>query len=210
MSQVPNSHLCTLRNGKNFTKDRMGAQLSASLILGLALAASAQARYAIRDEDAMGEGSPKVVVLHDTVAGAGAEAAITPSSGPEISNFKVTRQGKMIELLYNARDYASPPGVFHGCGPLLWPDVGMQYPVTTVPKENCGHGVVYRRWKKLSDAMSRFCQRHAVERNSALRRFTWSAGDGGTERFSGDRRWVALMLMSQCHWPDTRVNHSHV
>ena len=124
--------------GRILRKGRMGAQLSASLILGLALAASVQARYAITDEDAMGEGSPKVVVLHDIVAGA--EAAITPSSGAEISNFKVTRQGKMIELLYNARDYASPLGVFHGRGPLLWPAVGMQYPVTTVPKENCGMG----------------------------------------------------------------------
>ena len=49
--------------GRILRKGRMGAQLSASLILGLALAASVQARYAITDEDAMGEGSPKVVVL---------------------------------------------------------------------------------------------------------------------------------------------------
>jgi hypothetical protein len=107
-------------------KARMGVRfLGIGLVLGLALTASAQARYSITDEDAMGAGSPKVVVLHDSVAGA--EAAIAPSEGAEISSLKVTRQGKMIELLSNARNYASPPGLFHGRGPVLWPAVGMQY-----------------------------------------------------------------------------------
>jgi len=79
--------------GRILRKGRMGAQLSTSLILGLALAASAQARYDITDEDAMGEGSPKVVVLHDT--GAGSRSRYHAQLGAEISSFKVTRQGKI-------------------------------------------------------------------------------------------------------------------
>jgi gluconolactonase len=98
----------------------------------------AQERYAVTDEDAMGAGSPRVVVLHDRVAGA--EAAVAPTEGGELSSFKVTHNGQMLELLYNARNYASPPAVFHGRGPLLWPAVGAQYPVNTTPKESCGMG----------------------------------------------------------------------
>src|SRR5581483_3697448 len=101
-------------------------------------AAGGQGRYAVTDEDAMGAGSPRVVVLHDHVAGA--EVAIAPSEGGELSSFKVTWHGQPIELLYNARNYASPPQVFHGRGPLLWPAVGAQYPVNTIPKESCGMG----------------------------------------------------------------------
>jgi gluconolactonase len=105
---------------------------------GAAQAALAQARYSVTDEDAKGPGSPHVVVLHDYVAGA--EAAVAPSEGGELASFKATRDGQSIELLYNARNYASPPGTFHGRGPLLWPAVGAQYPVGTIPKESCGMG----------------------------------------------------------------------
>jgi gluconolactonase len=112
-------------------------------IAALALLASAtftfaQARYSITDEDAMGPGSPRVVVLHDRVAGT--EAAIAPSQGGELASFKVTRNGQMVELLYNARNYNPPPGTFHCRAPLLWPAVGAQYPVDTVPKASCGMG----------------------------------------------------------------------
>ena len=50
-----------------------------------------QARYTITDERASGPESPRVVVLHDHVAGA--EAAIAPSEGGELSSFKVTFNG---------------------------------------------------------------------------------------------------------------------
>jgi len=100
--------------------------------------ALAQDRYSVTDEDAQGAGSPRVVVLHDRTAGA--EAAVAPSQGGELSSFKVTRNGEMLELIYNARNYAALPGTFHGRGPLLWPAVGAQYPVGTVPKASCGMG----------------------------------------------------------------------
>ncbi|MBV9182108.1 MAG: SMP-30/gluconolactonase/LRE family protein [Acidobacteria bacterium] len=100
--------------------------------------AAAQDRYAISDEDAMGGGSPRVVVLHDRVTGA--EVAVAPTQGGELSSFKASWHGQLIELLYNARNYASPPGTFHGRAPLLWPAVGAQYPVNTIPKESCGMG----------------------------------------------------------------------
>lgn len=111
---------------------------SLTLIIAAGPLTLAQARYSITDEDAMGPGSPRVVVLHDNVAGA--EAAITPSQGGELASFKVTRNGQMVELLYNARNYNPPPGTFHGRAPLLWPAVGAQYSVGTVPKESCGMG----------------------------------------------------------------------
>jgi hypothetical protein len=98
------------------------ALASFALIAASAQFAASQQRYSVTDEDAMGPGSPRVVVLHDRTAGA--EAAIAPSEGGELSSFKVTRNGQLVELIYNARNYASPPGAFHGRGPLLWPAVG--------------------------------------------------------------------------------------
>jgi gluconolactonase len=111
---------------------------SLTLIIAAGPLALAQVRYSITDDDAMGSGSPRVVVLHDNVAGA--EAAVTPSQGGELASFKVARNGQMVELLYNARNYNPSPGTFHGRAPLLWPAVGAQYPVDTVPKESCGMG----------------------------------------------------------------------
>lgn len=108
------------------------------LIAWTAHIAVAQGRYAITDEDAIGPGSPRLVVLHDHETGT--EVAVAPNQGGELSSFKVTWNGQPIELLYNARNYASPPGVFPGRAPLLWPVVGAQYPVGTIPKESCGMG----------------------------------------------------------------------
>ena len=108
------------------------------LIASTAHIAVGQGRYAVTDEDATGPGSPRLVVLHDSEMGT--EAAVAPNQGGELSSFKVTWNGQSIELLYNARNYASPPGVFPGRAPLLWPVVGAQYRVGTVPKESCGMG----------------------------------------------------------------------
>jgi len=106
--------------------------------LGVAtLPAICQARYTVTDERASGPESPQVVVLYDHVAGA--EAAIAPTEGGELSSFKVTFKGEKIELLYHARDYDHKQG-FQGKGPLLWPAVGGQFPANTVPKESCGMG----------------------------------------------------------------------
>jgi hypothetical protein len=105
-------------------------------VLASAIAAG-QTRYTVTDENASGPNSPKVVVLHDSVTGA--EAAVAPTEGGELSSFKVTFKGQKVELLYHARDYDNKTG-FQGKGPLLWPAVGAQYPVDNPPKESCGMG----------------------------------------------------------------------
>jgi gluconolactonase len=104
------------------------------LATGLALG---QTRYTIADEDASGPGSPRVVVLRDSVGHV--EAAVAPSQGGELSSYRVQFKGQWVEMLYHARDY-SPGQSFKGKGPLLWPAVGAQYPVDTVPKTSCGDG----------------------------------------------------------------------
>jgi gluconolactonase len=98
---------------------------------------SAQSRYAITDEPAAGSGTPQVIVLHDSAAGV--EAAVAPSEGGELSSYRVKMKGEWTEFLYHARDYSPGPG-FKGKGPLLWPAVGAQYPVGTVPETSCGPG----------------------------------------------------------------------
>ena len=116
----------------------IGVLAFASLGLSLVtLAANCQARYAVTDERASGPESPQVVVLRDYVAGA--EAAIAPTEGGELSSFKVMFKGEKIELLYHARDYDHREG-FQGKGPMLWPAVGGQFPTNIVPKESCGVG----------------------------------------------------------------------
>lgn len=99
--------------------------------------ALAQSRYSISDEDATNPDSPRLIVLHDSVSGT--EAAVAPSEGGELASFRVTYKGQKVELLYHARDYENRTG-FQGKGPLLWPAVGAQYPVGTLPKESCGMG----------------------------------------------------------------------
>jgi gluconolactonase len=96
-----------------------------------------QKRYSVSDEDAGAPGSPRVVVLRDSVAGT--EAAIAPSEGGELSSFRVKFKDQWIELLYHARDYSSKSG-FQGKGPILWPVVGVQYPLGKFPKSTCGDG----------------------------------------------------------------------
>jgi gluconolactonase len=98
---------------------------------------AAETRYTISDELAAGPGTPQVIVLRDTVAGL--EAAVAPSEGGELSSFRVKLKGQWIEFLYHARDY-SPGSGFKGKGPLLWPAVGAQYPLGTVPENSCGPG----------------------------------------------------------------------
>ncbi|HEY4048181.1 MAG TPA: SMP-30/gluconolactonase/LRE family protein [Acidobacteriaceae bacterium] len=97
----------------------------------------AQARYTVSEEDASTPGSPRVIVLRDNTAGV--EAAVAPSEGGELTSYRVKFKGQWIELLYRARDYAPGPG-FRGKAPLLWPAVGPQYPVGTIPKSSCGDG----------------------------------------------------------------------
>ena len=100
-------------------------------------AAGAAGRYTVSDEAAAGPGTPQVVVLRDTAANV--EAAVAPSEGGELSSYRAKLKGQWIEFLYHARDYSPGPG-FKGKGPLLWPAVGAQYPVGTVPKTSCGPG----------------------------------------------------------------------
>jgi gluconolactonase len=107
-----------------------------ALCLATPLAFS-QNRYTIADEDAAGPGSPRVVVLRDSVANV--EAAVAPSQGGELSSYRVRFKDQWVEMLYHARDYSPGPG-FKGKGPLLWPAVGAQYPVGTLPKTSCAEG----------------------------------------------------------------------
>jgi D-hexose-6-phosphate mutarotase len=112
--------------------------VAALLAFGLAAHLSfGQDRYTVSEEDANGPGSPRVVVLRDSVAGV--EAAVAPSEGGELSSYKVKFNDQWIELLYRARDYSSRPG-FRGKAMQLWPAVGPQYPVGTIPKASCGDG----------------------------------------------------------------------
>jgi gluconolactonase len=96
-----------------------------------------QDRYTVSEEDASSPGSPRVVVLRDNVAGV--EAAVAPSEGGELSSYKVKFNGEWVELIYRARDYAPHAG-FRGKAMQLWPAVGPQYPVGTIPKTSCGDG----------------------------------------------------------------------
>lgn len=108
----------------------------------LALAASwsgaaAQERYSVARELASGAGSPQVIVLRDNAAGL--EAAVAPSQGGELTSLRVKFKGKWIELLYRARDYGGAAG-FRGKASLLWPAVGGQYALGTVPASSCADG----------------------------------------------------------------------
>ncbi len=98
---------------------------------------AAQPRYTVTDELAAGPGTPAVVVLHDHTAGA--EAAIAPSQGGELSSYRIQVNGQWIELLYRARDYSGGDG-FQGKGPLLWPVVGGQYKLDAPPANSCVTG----------------------------------------------------------------------
>jgi galactose mutarotase-like enzyme len=117
-----------------------GGSLWIAIALAICLATHpgfGQSRFTISDEAAGAPGSPQVVVLRDNAARV--EAAVAPSEGGELSSYRVQFNGKWIELLFHARDYSPSPG-FKGKGPLLWPAVGAQFPLGTVPAVLCGDG----------------------------------------------------------------------
>src|SRR3954452_25332605 len=113
-----------------------GASRLSVCVLLAAMLLPAQTRYTVSDEPAAGPDSPSVFVLRDMVAGI--EAAVAPSQGGELASYRVRVKGEWTEFLYHARDYSSPG--FAGKGPLLWPAVGAQYPVGTIPATSCGPG----------------------------------------------------------------------
>jgi gluconolactonase len=118
----------------NHRRTQITALLASCLVAHLGFG---QDRYTVSEEDASGPGSPRVVVLRDNVAGV--EAAVAPSEGGELSSYKVKFNGEWVELIYRARDYEHHPG-FRGKAMQLWPAVGPQYPVGTIPKTSCGDG----------------------------------------------------------------------
>ena len=122
------------------TKGRVFLQTVFRLLAASSLtvfACFAQDRYTVTRELAKGPGTPELIVLRDTLAGV--EAAIAPTEGGELSSYRVRFRGEWVELLYHARDYSPGPG-FKGKAPLLWPAVGAQYPIGTIPKASCGDG----------------------------------------------------------------------
>ena len=94
----------------------MRTEMKSLVVLAICLAANfgfAQQRYTVADEDAAAPGSPRVVVLRDTVAGA--EAAVAPTEGGELSSFRIKFKGQWTELLYHAR------GADRSCRSAMWP-----------------------------------------------------------------------------------------
>src|ERR1039458_7506187 len=99
--------------------------------------AAAQDRYSVTRELASGAGSPQVIVIRDNTAGL--EAAIAPSQGGELTSLRVKFKGTWVELLYRARDYGAGTG-FRGKASFLWPAVGGQYALGTIPASSCSDG----------------------------------------------------------------------
>lgn len=62
-----------------------------------------------------------VVELHDSDGRL--KAAVSPGNGGELTSLQVQRDGRWIELLYRARNYA-PTNGWVGRAPLLWPATG--------------------------------------------------------------------------------------
>lgn len=93
-------------------------------------AAEARARYTISEEPEGGPGAPRVILMHDYQEGM--EAAVVPSHGGELTSLCVRFHHLPVELIYRARDYGPDPG-FRGKATFLWPAIGSQYPVATVP-----------------------------------------------------------------------------
>jgi gluconolactonase len=138
-------------------------------ILLAALPLLAQTRYTISDEPAAWPGSPQVVVMRDAVGGI--EAAVTPSKGGELASYRVRVKGEWTEFIYHARDYSSPG--FAGKGPLLWPAVGAQYPVGTVPNTSCGPGT----WQSGGKTYNMPC--HGFAKNLPWKEVSRSADQSG-------------------------------
>jgi galactose mutarotase-like enzyme len=107
------------------------------LITGANRRADAQDRYTVSRAAAGGADSPQVIVIRDNAAGM--EAAVAPSQGGELTSLRVRFRGAWIELLYRAREYGPGAG-FRGKASFLWPAVGGQYAVGTVPPSACSDG----------------------------------------------------------------------
>ena len=114
-----------------------GCRRAAWVLLAMAWVAAGQERYAVSREPAGAAGSPEVIVIRDNEAGV--EAAVAPSQGGELTSLRVRFHGGWIELLYRGRDYGTTSG-FRGKASFLWPAVGAQYAVGTVPESSCGDG----------------------------------------------------------------------
>jgi galactose mutarotase-like enzyme len=99
--------------------------------------AAPQAQYSVAQEAASGSASPQVIVLRDNSAGL--EAAVAPTEGGELTSFRVRFRGEWVELVYRARDYGPAAG-FRGKASILWPAVGGQYPVGSIPASSCVDG----------------------------------------------------------------------
>ena len=103
----------------------------------LLVSAAPQTQYSVAEEAASGAASLQVIVLRDNSAGV--EAAVAPTEGGELSSFRVRFRGEWVELVYRARDYGPAAG-FRGKASILWPAVGGQYPVGSVPASSCEDG----------------------------------------------------------------------
>lgn len=102
----------------------------ALLLLAAAALAAPPARYTTAVEDGF-------VVLRDGAAGV--QAAIAPAHGGELSSLIVRFRGAPVELLYRARQY-EPTSSAAARAPLLWPAVGGQYPLDSIPPSSCAEG----------------------------------------------------------------------
>ena len=111
--------------------------LPMALAAGWMAAAAPEDRFSVSHERAGGAGTPEVIVIRDNTAGI--EAAVAPTEGGELSSLRVKVNGKWVELLYRARDYAATTG-FRGKASFLWPAVGGQYAPGTIPASSCADG----------------------------------------------------------------------
>lgn len=97
------------------------AVVAATMGIG-AIVSGAERRYAITE--ATTAEAVRLIVLHDEKGGL--EAAVAPSQGGELSSLRVRFQGKWIELLHRARNYAQSSD-WGGRAPILWPAVGRNF-----------------------------------------------------------------------------------
>lgn len=126
-----------------------------------------------------GPASPRVVVLRDDAAGM--EAAVAPSEGGELTSLRVRFRGAWVELLYRARDYGPAPG-FRGKAPFLWPAVGGQYPLGTIPKSACADGTYVVQGRSYAMPCHGFAQSLAWQEVSASVPFSVELRDSSWTR----------------------------
>ena len=92
-------------------------------------------RYVIEAARSIDASATELIVLRDEVGGI--EAAIAPSTGGELSGLRVIHDGKWLETLQLARDYAPRSG-FGGKGPFLWPATGRNFPPDLEERRRAG------------------------------------------------------------------------